>query len=111
MTFVFDLPNSELLPRTFDLVSQVEAFAEKTKILELRTPPREGESASDAGKRVMKDMAKRACTEFPEETGILTDAMWILEDGEKAPNALVTFTKCIRRDDVMDFFISLLSLG
>lgn len=111
MTFVFDLPNSELLPRTFDLVSQVEAFAEKTKILELRTPPKDGESASDAGKRVMRDMAKRACTEFPEETGILTDAMWILEDGEKAPNALVTFTKCIRRDDVMDFFISLLSLG
>lgn len=111
MTFVFDLPNSELLPRTFNLVSQVEAFAEKTKILELRTPPKDGESASDAGKRVMKDMAKRACTEFPEETGILTDAMWILEDGEKAPNALVTFTKCIRRDDVMDFFISLLSLG
>lgn len=111
MTFVFDLPNSELLPRTFDLVSQVEAFAEKTKILELRTPPKDGESASDAGKRVMRDMAKRACTEFPEETGILTDAMWVLEDGEKAPNALVTFTKCIRRDDVMDFFISLLSLG
>lgn len=111
MTFVFDLPNSELLPRTFDLVSQAEVFAKKTKILELRTPPKEGESASDAGKRVMRDMAKRACTEFPEETGILTDAMWILEDGEKAPNALVTFTKCIRRDDVMDFFISLLSLG
>lgn len=111
MTFVFDLPNDKLLPATFDLVEKIAAFAEKTNIMELRTAPSGDETAKEAGTRVMKAMAKRACTEYPEESGIVTDAMWVLDEGEKAPNAIVTFTKCVQRTDVMDFFISLLSLA
>ena len=56
-------------------------------------------------------MVKRACTEFPAETAVVTDAMWQCGEGETAPNALVTLTKCVNRSDVMDFFILLLSLG
>lgn len=111
MKFLFDLPNEQLLPKTFDLVEKIEDFAKKTNISELRTPANEGETAREAGRRMMHAMAKRACVEYPAETAAVTDAMWEVEDGEIAPNSIITFTKCVQRPDVMDFFISLLSLG
>lgn len=111
MTFVFDLPNEKLLPATFDLVEKIEAFIKKTSIAELRTPAQDGETAKDAARRVMRAMAKRACTEYPKETAELTDSMWVLDEGETAPNSIITFTKCIQRNDVMNFFISLVTLA
>lgn len=111
MKFLFDLPNEQLLPATFDLVEKIETFLSTTKMSELKSAPKDGETAREAGRRNLRAMAKRACTEFPAETAVVTDAMWQCGEGETAPNALVTFAKCVNRPDVMDFFISLLSLG
>lgn len=111
MKFLFDLPNEQLLPATFELVEKIETFLSTTKMSELKTAPKDEETAREAGRRNLRAMAKRACNEFPAETAVVTDAMWQCGEGETTPNALVTFTKCVNRPDVMDFFISLLSLG
>ena len=111
MTFVFDLPNEQLLPATIDLVEKIETFLSTTKMSELKTAPKDGETRKEAGKRNFHAMVKRACTEFPAETAVVTDAMWQCGKGETAPNALAKCTKCVKRSDVMDFFILLLSLG
>lgn len=111
MKFLFDLPNEELLPATYDLADEIEKFAKATKIMDLRTAPADGESAKDAGTKNLKKMLFRICKEFPKETGALCDKLWVLEDGEKAPNAIITFGKAFTRRDVLDFFTSLLQLA
>lgn len=111
MTFVFDLPNEKLLPATFGVVEKIEAFVKTTNMAELRAPAKDGETTKDAARRVLRAMAKRACMEYPKETAEVTDSMWVLDEGETAPNSIVTFTKCVQRNDVMNFFISLVTLA
>lgn len=106
MTFIFDLPNEQLIPSTFDLVEKIAAL----NIAELKTAPKDGETAKEAGARNLRAMAQRAFKEKPAVAASISDAMWVLDEKEKAPSALVTFSKCISRQDVMDFFLSLLTL-
>ena len=106
MTFIFDLPNEKMIPATFDLVEKLSAL----KLNELKTGRKDGESAKEAGERYLRNMAKRAFKEQPEIAAEICAGMWELEENEKAPSAISTFAKCVGRQDVMDFFISLLTL-
>ena len=110
MKFLFDLPNEELLPVTCDLADAVENLVKVSKIMELRTGTQDGESKEDAAKRNVKKMYFRLCKEYPKETGAVLDKLWVLDDGEKAPNAIVTAGIVLLRKDVMSFFTSLLQL-
>ena len=112
MKFLFDLPNEELLPATYDLAEAIEEFAKTTKIMELRGTPAEGEDKKEAGRKALKKMMFRACKEYPKETGMLFDRLWVLEsEKEHAPNTLITISKVLLRSDVIDFFTSLLQLA
>lgn len=111
MKFLFDLPNEELLPATCDLADAVENLVKTSKIMELRTGIKEGEKEEDVAKRNVKKMYFRLCREYPKETGEVLDRLWVLEDGEKAPNAIVTAGIVLVRKDVMNFFTSLLQLA
>lgn len=106
MTFIFDLPNEKMIPATFDLVEKLSAL----KLNELKTGRKDGESAKEAGERYLRNMAKRAFKEQPEIAAEICAGMWELEENEKAPSAIITFSKCMNRQDVMDFFLSLLTL-
>lgn len=106
MTFLFDLPNEKLIPATFDLVEKISEL----NIAELKSVREEGESAKEAGERFLKRAGKRICKEKPEVAVEICKALWELEEGEKEPSAITTFSKCVGRQDVMDFFISLLTL-
>lgn len=108
--FIFDLPNKELLPLTFALVEKVDAFKAATKTSESLTA-QDGESKKEFAKRKLMDLAKKACVEHPEEASVVSDAFWLVEEGEKAPNAIITFNKVLSRDDVMSFFVSLSALA
>lgn len=110
MKFLFDLPNEELLPATCDLADAVENLVKVSKIMELRTGTQDGESKEDTAKRNIKKMYFRLCKEYPKETGAVLDKLWVLDDGEKAPNAIVTAGIVLLRKDVMSFFTSLLQL-
>ena len=108
--FIFDLPNKELLPLTFALVEKVDAFKAAAKTSESLTA-QDGESKKEFAKRKLMDLAKKACVEHPEEASVVSDAFWLVEEGEKAPNAIITFNKVLSRDDVMSFFVSLSALA
>lgn len=108
--FIFDLPNKELLPLTFALVEKVDAFKATAKTSEPLTA-QDGESKKEFAKRKLMDLAKKACVEHPEEASVVSDAFWLVEEGEKAPNAIITFNKVLSRDDVMSFFVSLSALA
>lgn len=110
MTFIFDLPNEQLIPATFGLAEKIEAFLDVVKPREIQQAAKEGERTKDAAKRNLLALARRACVEHPAETAALTDAFWQLDEGEKAPNAVITFNKVVSRGDVMNFFVSLAAL-
>ena len=108
--FIFDLPNEELLPLTFDLVAKIDAFKAAAKTGEQLTA-QDGETKKEFAKRKLMDLAKKACVEHPEEASVVSDAFWLVDEGEKAPNAIITFNKVLSRDDVMSFFVSLSALA
>lgn len=110
MKFLFDCDNEELLPATFDLAEAIEKFWNDTHLAELRTAPNDDETREEKAKKNLKKMFFRVCKEYPKETGALCDKLWICNNGEKAPNALTTFSKIIMRKDALDFFTSLLML-
>lgn len=111
MKFLFDLPNEELLPATCELAEAVEHLVKVSKIMELRTSAADGENKETVAKRNFKKIYFRLCKEYPRETGAVLDRLWVLEDGEKAPNAIVTASIVLLRKDVISFFTSLLQLA
>lgn len=110
MTFLFDLPNEQLLPQTFDLAEEIENLVKVSGIMEERKAPEDGETREKAATKNAKKMLRKLCKEYPKETGAICDRLWVLEDGEKAPNALVTASIVLVRKDVLSFFTSLLRL-
>lgn len=110
MVFLFDCDNEVLLPATFDLAEEIERFYKKTNISELREAAADGESKNDKAMSNLKKILFRICKEYPKDAGAIFDKLWVLEPGEKAPNALYTFSKIVLRKDAIDFFTSLLSL-
>ena len=111
MKFLFDLPNEQLLPATCDLADTVEQLVKVSNIMELRTSVADGENKETVAKRNFKKIYFRLCKEYPRETGAVLDRLWVLEDGEKAPNAIVTASIVLVRKDVISFFTSLLQLA
>lgn len=111
MKFLFDLPNEQLLPATCDLADAVEQLVKVSNIMALRTPVADGENKETVAKRNLKKIFFRLCKEYPKETGAVLDRLWVLEDGEKAPNAIVTASIVLLRKDVISFFTSLLQLA
>ena len=111
MKFLFDLPNEELLPATCELAEAVEHLVKVSNIMELRTSAADGENKETVAKRNFKKIYFRLCKEYPRETGAVLDRLWVLEDGEKAPNAIVTASIVLVRKDVISFFSSLLQLA
>jgi hypothetical protein len=111
MKFLFDLPNEQLLPATCDLADAVEQLVKVSNIMALRTPVADGENKETIAKRNFKKIYFRLCKEYPKETGAVLDRLWVLEDGEKAPNAIVTASIVLLRKDVISFFTSLLQLA
>lgn len=110
MKFIFDCGDEILLPFTYDFSEDVEKFLKETKVLEIRKNRDADLDLKTQGKKNLKDMLKRLCKEYPKETGELLAKLWVLEEGEKAPNAFTTLTKVFSNKDVMDFFTSLMAL-
>ena len=109
--FIFDCEDEILLPFTYDFSEEVEKFLKLTKVLNIRQNRDASLSLKEQGKKNLKDMFRRVSKEYPKETSELLAKLWVLEEGEKAPNAFTTFTKIIANKDVLDFFTSLMGLA
>ena len=101
MVFLFDCDNDEiLLPRAYDLIDDSKAFIELMRKTEVKD--KEVDS-KEALKIVLENMLKK----HPAETSAILKRFWILDKGEKAPNALKTIITLLTSEGANDFFTSL----
>ena len=100
MVFLFDCDNDEiLLPRAYDLIDDSKAFIELMR----KTEGKDKEVDSKAAlKIVLENMLKK----HPAETSAFLKRFWILDKGEKAPNALKTIITLLTSEGANDFFTS-----
>lgn len=101
MIFLFDCDNDEiLLPRAYDLIDDSKAFIDLMRKTEV-----EGEEAKDS-KAVLKFVLENMLKKHPAETSAFLKRFWILDKGEKAPNALKTVITLLTSEGANDFFTS-----
>lgn len=100
MVFLFDCDNDEiLLPRAYDLIDDSKAFIELMR----KTEAKDEEVDSKAAlKIVLENMLKK----HPAETSAFLKRFWILDKGEKAPNAFKTIIALLTSEGANDFFTS-----
>ena len=100
MVFLFDCDNDEiLLPRAYDLIDDSKAFIELMRKTEVKDEEVDDKAAL---KIVLENMLKK----HPAETSKFLKRFWILDKGEKAPNALKTITAFLKSEGANDFFPS-----
>ena len=101
MVFLFDCDNDEiLLPRAYDLIDDSKAFIELMRKTEVKDEKVDSKAAL---KIVLENMLKK----HPAETSAFLKRFWILDKGEKAPNALKTIITLLTSEGANDFFTSL----
>lgn len=101
MIFLFDCDNDEiLLPRAYDLIDDAKAFIDLMRKTEVKD--KEVEDSKAALKIVLENMLKK----HPAETSAFLKRFWILDKGEKAPNALKTIITLLTSEGANDFFSS-----
>ena len=101
MKFIFDCEDEILLPRAYGIVEDLNALITKVKDDNLLV---EGTNT----KHILKKLLETLCVKNPAETSRVFKKFWILEEGEKAPNALKTIATIFSNDDSVDFFTSVL---
>ena len=91
MRFLFDCEDEMCLPAAYRLVDEVKPFIDKMKAVEVS----EGE-ANGSRKVVFKKIIENMMVKYPADTGKMFAKLWILDDGEKAPNTFKTMAELIR---------------
>ena len=100
MVFLFDCENDEiLLPRAYDVVEDSKAFIGRMGKTEVKDEEVDSKAAL---KIVLENMLKK----HPAETSAFLKRFWILDKGEKAPNALKTIITLLTSEGANDFFTS-----
>lgn len=100
MVFLFDCDDDEiLLPRAYDLIDDSKAFIELMRKTEVKYEEVDDKTAL---KIVLENMLKK----HPAETSKFLKRFWILDKGEKAPNAFKTTSMLLTSENANDFFTS-----
>jgi translation elongation factor EF-Ts len=103
MRFIFDCEDEILLPATYYLAEEIKPFIEKMKQVEVD----EKEISGDR-KKVFKKIVENMMVKHPAETSKVLSRLWVLEEDEKAPNALKTMAALFSSEAAIDFFTSAL---
>ena len=103
MRFLFDCEDEICLPAAYRLVDDVKPFIEKMKNVEVD----KGEEKSDR-KTVLKKIIENMMVKYPSDTGNIFAKLWILDEGEKAPNTFKTMATLFSNEVAIDFFTSVL---
>ena len=103
MRFLFDCEDEVCLPAAYRLVDEVKPFVEKVKDIKLT------DEEAKAGRCVaLKKVLENMMVKYPAETGKVFAKLWVLDDGEKAPNAFKTMATLFSNEVAIDFFTSVL---
>lgn len=103
MRFIFDCEDELCLPAAYKLVDEFKPFIEKVKKIEI-----DENETKKTRSETLKAVLKNIMVVYPKETGELLSKMWILEDGEKAPNIFHTMATLFNNKVAMDFFTSVM---
>ena len=102
MRFLFDCEDAICLPMAYKLVDEFKPFLDKIKDVEV-----DEDTAKDR-KTVLKKVLENVMVKYPAETGELLSKLWVLDEGEKAPNTFKTLATFFSNEVAIDFFTSVL---
>ena len=103
MRFIFDCEDEICLPAAYQLVDEVKPFIEKMKSVDV------GEDDKNLGRKAtLKKVIKNMMVKYPADTGRMFAKLWVLDDGEKAPNTFKTMAVLFSNEVAIDFFTSVL---
>ena len=103
MRFLFDCEDEICLPVAYRLVDEVKPFIDKMKAVEV------GEDEAKGGRKViLKKIIENMMVKYPADTGKMFAKLWVLDDGEKAPNTFKTMATLFSNEVAIDFFTSVL---
>jgi hypothetical protein len=103
MRFLFDCEDEVCLPAAYKLVDEFKPFIDKVKVVDVGE-----ETPSKDRKYVMKKILENVMVKYPKETGELMAKLWVLEEGEAAPNTFKTMATFFSNEVAVDFFTSVL---
>ena len=103
MRFIFDCEDEVCLPIAYHLVDEIKSFVEKMKTVEV------DENETNGDRRIMlKKVIENMMVKYPADTGKLFSKLWVLDEGEKAPNTFKTMATLFSNEVAIDFFTSVL---
>ena len=103
MRFLFDCEDEICLPAAYRMVDEVKSFIDKMKAVEV------GEDEAKGGRKVIfKKIIETMMVKYPADTGKMFAKLWILDEGEKAPNTFKTMATLFSNEVAIDFFTSVL---
>ena len=103
MRFLFDCEDEICLPAAYRMVDEVKPFIDKMKAVEVGE-----DEANDGRKVIFKKIIENMMVEYPADTGKMFAKLWILDEGEKAPNTFKTMATLFSNEVATDFFTSAL---
>ena len=103
MRFLFDCEDEICLPAAYRLVDDIKPFIDKMKAVEVC----EDEAKGDR-KVIFKKIIENMMVKYPADTGKMFAKLWILDEGEKAPNTFKTMATLFSNEVAIDFFTSVL---
>ncbi len=103
MRFLFDCEDEICLPAAYRLVDEVKPFIDKMKAVEINE-----DEAKGGRKFVFKKIVENMMVKYPADTGKMFAKLWILDEGEKAPNTFKTMATLFSNEVAIDFFTSVL---
>ena len=103
MRFLFDCEDEICLPAAYRLVDEVKPFIDKMKAVEVSE-----DEAKGGRKVVFKKIVENMMVKYPADTGKMFAKLWILGEGEKAPNTFKTMATLFSNEVAIDFFTSVL---
>lgn len=101
--FLFDCEDEICLPAAYRLVDEIKPFVDKVKNIDVDENEAKGNRMV-----VFKKILENIMVKYPAETGKVCAKLWVLEDGEKAPNSFKTMAVLFSNEVAIDFFTSVL---
>jgi translation elongation factor EF-Ts len=101
--FIFDCEDEICLPTAYRLVDEIKPFVDKIKKIDID----ENEVKGDR-KAVFKKIIENMMVKYPADTSKLFAKLWVLDDGEKAPNTFKTMATLFSNEVAINFFTSVL---
>ena len=97
--FIFDCEDEICLPATYRLVDDLMPFVDKMKRVDVSE-----EEAKGGRKVVFKKIVENMMVNYPADTGKMFAKLWVLDEGEKAPNTFKTMATLFSNEVAIDFF-------